>query len=354
MKVLSKVSLASVMALSLIIPFAHGMTLDDDEAFEASREIVELCREDLYSYWESFKGINGLEPAEYYEEKDADLAYCIASHMNEIFQSSAVGHTGHASLPSIYSSTMGVSFVEIPQDQHVEADVNLVVPLLYGDRNVPNGLFVQPDFVLSLFHPSGDNSLNGGLGVVYRFMAIGGFVGIHIYDAARYTFADEGDNRLHHRGSFGIDYQWGRNHLSLNYYLPFSGWVNIDDFYRERALEGVELRLESALLKRLSADVSVSYWNNDGDPFTYSDAHLKAALGFDFRVTCDLSVGLGGVYDVMDNSFEVVAGLSVKLGGKEEEGRRGACFEEDLTPDIWEAVAREKLIRLERSARKRK
>ena len=135
------------------------------------------------------------------------------------------------------------------------------------------------------FQPSG--------GLVMRFSVGSGFIGINAF------FETTSPLTLHNRLSAGIDYVDNNNKLSVNAYYPTaSGWIDIDDYYQERALGGFDLRYERAI------GIISLYLQGElflmGDDFTFfgvgnteEGAQAAVGLGFGININCGTKISLG-------------------------------------------------------------
>ena len=215
-------------------------------------------------------------------------------------------------------------------------ELDLVVPL-YGKRNTAGadqyGFFLQPGLV-SWEADNGDRRLDVNVGLVYRQrlrerIALGAAV-----------FYDHNiDSDLKRIGA-AADWVSPYTYVAVNYYEPISGWRSGERLgYEERALRGVDINIEQALLDSgWVLEASGGYWKGYDADKRKGEWQPAGSVGIRYYPLDYLSVYADYAYHHKDVDTErFVAGIEFSYPGK----YRGVSENEI---DLWRPVKREKRI----------
>ncbi|MCY4523628.1 MAG: inverse autotransporter beta domain-containing protein, partial [Halobacteriovoraceae bacterium] len=186
-------------------------------------------------------------------------------------------------------------------------------------------------------------------GLVYR-VAIGknGVVGIN-------AFYDYQTPTGHHQVGGGIDIYDGYNFLSLNYYHPLSGWINMNGYREERASGGFDIRYERLLGEVVSfyIDGELSFIGHDftvfNDPVANEASQAAVGLGFGINFDCDTKLTIGADVRKNDLYFDDInlndldLGLDLSLRHRMNHHVRKDCYGKR---DRTRAVERARKIKL--------
>ena len=223
------------------------------------------------------------------------------------------------------------------------AECDAVIPL--GNTNEDEAVFLQPGFILSIKNAGEPKKLLSiSSGLIHRFTVDEGVLGFNLfYDGQRGL--DSGFTYRHRLG-LGVDYQSNRDMFSLNYYYPLQEWTSFNEFYEERALEGVEFRFRRLFSERVEGGMDLSHWDSDigGDS-------TIARMGFDYKINCLASVGFEAERDFeTDEStglfqYTIILGENTRYQGKDCLQKQ---YESAQTGRLYAVVQREKQIRVER------
>ena len=195
------------------------------------------------------------------------------------------------------------------------------------------GLFVQPGLV-SWEADNGDRRLDVNVGLVYRHrlrerIALGAAV-----------FYDHNiDSDLKRIGA-SADMVSPYTYLAVNYYEPISGWRTGERLgYEERALRGVDINIEQALLDSgWVLEASGGYWKGYDADKRQGEWQLAGSVGIHFYPLDYLSVYADYAYHHKDVDTErFAAGVEFSYPGK----YRGVSENEI---DLWQPIKREKRI----------
>ena len=167
-------------------------------------------------------------------------------------------------------------------------EFDAVIPI---ETQKDKSLFIQPGFILSIRNIKGqdnhetlDKFLIASSGIVYRFVYQDGVLGLNLFYDHLWGLKN---NLEHKRLSLGADYQSGRHELSFNYYQPLSDWIDIHDFYQERAIASADLTWTYLLSDRLEGSIGLSF--ND---YKIKKDQIDLILGLDYKLDCDKSLSL--------------------------------------------------------------
>ena len=224
-------------------------------------------------------------------------------------------------------------------------DFDAIVPL-WRNTNDSQVLFLQPGFILSI-HSQSRSSVDGSVGIVYRFAFSHGILGVNVfYDRSHVFRSDENRAFDLERGSVGLDYQNGQTYISTNLYFPLTGWVNVNEYYKERALGGLDLRFKRLLTEKIVLHLGLSYWD-----YNESEDSLNSSIGLEYKINCRTSLLTNIEYDFPRDEWQGLLKLQFKFGGKKQNPRTCLKRQFNQDPNIWAAVEREKRIRYERARR---
>ena len=279
------------------------------------------------------------EEARAYSKRSASLAHCLVSQADQI----GGGDQSSSSWLKDIDASLNFSLVDGSYEASVEFDA---VTAIWSNRDDSKVLFFQPGFIISIRSGS-RSSIDSGIGIVYRFTFSRGVLGFNIfYDRSDVLNDGEGNSFSHQRGSVGLDYQNGKNYISANYYFPITGWVNVNEFYREHALQGFDLHFKRLLTAKVSLYLKLSYWD-----YQQSRDSTRALLGVEYTLNCNSSIRADLEYDSGRNNITAWLRYVVYWGGKSQNPE--TCLKERIEQDrnIWRSVERERKIFYERARR---
>ena len=215
-------------------------------------------------------------------------------------------------------------------------ELDLVVPL-YGKRNAAGvdqyGFFLQPGLV-SWEADNGDRRLDMNVGLVYRQR-------IHerIALGAAVFYDHNIDSDLKRIGA-AADWVSPYTYVAVNYYEPIGGWRTGERLgYEERALRGVDINIEQALLDSgWVLEASGGYWKGYDADKRQGEWQPAGSVGIRYYPLDYLSVYADYAYHHKDvDTDRFAAGIEFSYPGK----HRGVSENEI---DLWRPVKREKRI----------
>ncbi len=227
-----------------------------------------------------------------------------------------------------------------------EAEFDAVLPLTEaGDSSA---IFFQPGFILSIKDSEDPkNSIHASLGLVYRFTFHGGVLGLNIfYDRQRGL---KSGSIYQQRLGLGYDYQNDRNTFSFNYYYPLEGWKSLNEFYEERALQGMDFRFGRLFSEKIELEGSISYWDSE-----INKDRTIASLGLNYKINCVHSLGLEAERDFETDETSVFLRHKISWGDYYRNQGKNCLqeqYENQLRENLYQPVQREKQIRVERRRR---
>ncbi len=293
---------------------------------EVRRHIMELCREEYLTQ----------DSAVSFEEKTEDMLDCLSLRTQQWLRPLHQQEESFVKRLKIYFQAVGSQY-----SGAVEFDT--VVPIAGTAGH--SSLFLQPGFILSI-KDAGDpkNIFSGSFGAVYRFVFYRGVLGFNVfYDRQRGLSSG---SAYQHRLGFGSDYQSGRNMFSLNHYQPLQGWKDFNEFYEERARQGIDFSWRRLFSKRLSGHGRVSYWDADKGQEEFS-----SSVGLDYKLTCASSLGLEAERDFDSNETHTRLTYNILLGAPAHQHGKDCLreqYESETKGLLYRPVQREKKIRVER------
>ncbi len=210
-----------------------------------------------------------------------------------------------------------------------------------------SALFLQPGAVLSQ-GPDGRALHGASLGIVFRFEAGGGIVGLNAFHDLN-RISGSGRDRTHRQASLGADYQIGRSRIGANYYIPLTGrrgWESGQARLTEYAVGGPELRYRLALDDRWTLsgrafrETGRGGWRGEGSG---AGNGWRLAVGASYRLGC-ARLGLDIERDTRRGETAARLGLTFRLGAA-----AGRCAGEGK-PDLLALVEREKIVAVRQAA----
>ena len=276
---------------------------------------------------------------ENYAKQTANLASCLVT------KSRAYKNKQNLDFNTRYDVNLAV----IDDNYDVVGEFDAAIPI-WKNASKSKSLFFQPGFIL-LLHSNDRSSLDVNAGAVYRFTVSKGIIGLNIfYDYSRvFDDGNNSNNFSHKRGSVGIDYQTGRNYLSANYYFPITGWVNIDEYYKEQALGGFDIHFERLITKKISVFLGLSDWDYRGGGAN----HFKQTLGLEYKLSCKTSLRTDFEYDSEENDLTSWLRVQLELGKENKDPKK--CLQEEFdngSVDMYRIAEREKRVLYEGVRRK--
>ena len=215
-------------------------------------------------------------------------------------------------------------------------ELDLVVPL-YGMRDATGvdqyGFFLQPGLV-SWEADNGDRRLDVNVGLVYRQQ-----IRERIAVGASVFYDHNIDSDLKRIGA-AADWVSPYTYVAVNYYEPISGWRTGERLgYEERALRGVDVNLEQALLDSgWVLEASGGYWKGYDADKRQGEWQPSGSVGIRYYPLDYLSVYADYAYHHEDvDTDRFAAGVEFSYPGK----YRGVSENEI---DLWRPVKREKRI----------
>ena len=194
-----------------------------------------------------------------------------------------------------------------------DIEFDAVIPL-ESEPTQDSALFGEVGFILSIRDKNNpeslsaeDNFFQAGAGLVYRFVASNGVLGFNLFYDRSWGLEDR--SIQHDRLTTGVDYQSGRDILSFNYYYPLSDWVDIHDYYEERAVGGVDLNWRKLVTEKWESSTGISSedYKRDKNQFIFS-------AGMDYKVDCWQSVGFGAERNLNTSKTKAFVSYNVTLG----------------------------------------
>ena len=264
------------------------------------------------------------------EQKTADMLGCLVSRME---------HSANKKEENfLLSPEFKISVVATDKNYRGHLEFDAIVPLSWEPEKA---VFSQPGFVLLITETQA--VIDANLGLVYRFTYHKGVLGLNIfYDRKQFL---KQNPRYHDRLGLGVDYQSGKNMFSGNYYYPLRGWINIDEFYEERALGGFEFLFKKIVDKRLELGLGISKW----DYKTGSDRAVASVFA-DYKVDCQSSLGFNMAKDLETDDIKAALNYKIKLYLPEHLKGKD-CLQKQYRAEkrelLYRRVQREKAIRLE-------
>ena len=168
-------------------------------------------------------------------------------------------------------------------------EFDAVIPI---DTQEDKSLFIQPGFILSIRNIKGQNNHEtldkffiASAGIVYRFVYQDGVLGLNLFYDHLWGLKNDSE---HKRLSIGADYQSGRHELSFNYYQPLSDWIDIHDFYQERAIASADLTWTYLLNNQLEGSIGFTITD-----YKTKEDQINLVLGMSYKIDCDQSLDLG-------------------------------------------------------------
>ena len=195
------------------------------------------------------------------------------------------------------------------------------------------GLFVQPGLV-SWEADNGDRRLDVNVGLVYRHrlrerIALGAAV-----------FYDHNIDSDLKRIAAAADWVSPYTYVAVNYYEPISGWRSGERLgYEERALRGVDINIEQALLDSgWVLEASGGYWKGYDADKRQGEWQPSGSIGIRYYPLDYLSVYADYAYHHKDVDTErFAAGVEFSYPGKYRDVSENKI-------DLWRPVKREKRI----------
>ena len=242
-----------------------------------------------------------------------------------------------------------------PLGQGLAGELDAVIPLAYRGRAqsdtdaraLPGSALFLQQGMTRWTDEHGLRRNDVRLGGAWRFAA-----GANVYGAT--ALVQENLERGHQRFVLGTDYagRWG--HVSLQHYVPTSGWRPGRSGYEERAVGGTELSARFDLTTTVSLDTALGRWERDDAGRSTVDGRL----GFGWRphpyLTLDARTGLGSGADgeSLGISLDVPFGGGPRNRTKWEGLGAFAMARNATAADLWRPVQSEGRIRtIEREAR---
>ena len=224
-------------------------------------------------------------------------------------------------------------------------EFDAVIPI--SKKSQDKALFIQPGFILSLRNQKGqnnhqteDNFFIGSVGAVYRFVYQDGLLGFNLFYDRKWGLKNQAD---HERGSLGADYQSGQHQFSFNYYHPLTDWMDIYDFYEERAVASTDLSWTYLFNNRLEGLMGLTL----SDYKTKKD-QVDLTLGMSYKLDCDKSLALELERNLSTNNTKVA--LKYKIIGLSEGYKGSDCLylPYDTHGLLYQPVKRNKNFKLEK------
>ena len=331
------------------------------EIENVQREVMEPCR----NQYINMEGISS-------EERINGIMDCLISHSNNRLNGSA-SHSNSASkkesrrrrmktLPPRFglqppkresighSSSLQILIHANDDGYSGQIEFDAVIPL--EEPTQTSALFGQLGFILSVRDKkneevlgSENNSFSASTGLVYRFVVQDGILGFNLfYDR---SWALHARSLWHERLSTGVDYQSGKSVLSFNYYYPLSDWIDINDYYEERAVEGADFSWKQLLTERWEGFISISAWN-----YKREEDRIILSVGMDYQIDCGESLGLALVRDLSAHKTKVSSQYKIALGGHNKGKNCHYRPYESGQGLLYRPVQRNKNIRLERDRKR--
>ena len=207
-------------------------------------------------------------------------------------------------------------------------EYDVVIPFSLGDDH---SVLFQTGLDIFVYVPNYFNETTSSMdmavrytgGLMIRFSVGNGAIGVN-------AFYDSQAPSVHHRVSGGLDYIDDNNKVSLNYYHPLSGWVDINDFRRERAMGGFDIRYERTIgIVSLYLQGELFFTGHDYtlfvDPEKAGGTQAALGLGLGVNFNCRTRVSMGIDARKKDISLSNVnlenIDLGLKLGLRQFVGR---------------------------------
>ncbi len=241
-----------------------------------------------------------------------------------------------------------------PLGQGLAGELDAVIPLAYRGRAqsgtdepaLPGSALFLQQGMTRWTDEHGLRRNDVRLGGAWRFAA-----DANVYGAT--ALVQENLERGHQRIALGTDYagRWG--HVTLQHYVPTTGWRPGRSGYEERAVGGTELGVRLDLTTTVSLDTALGRWERDDAGRSTVDGRL--ALGWKPHpyLALDARTGLGSGAD----GESLGLSLDVPFGGPRKrtkwEGLGAFAMARTATADdVWRPVQSEGRLRtIEREAR---
>ena len=215
-------------------------------------------------------------------------------------------------------------------------ELDLVVPL-YGNRNATgidqSGWFLQPGLV-SWEADNGDRRLDVNIGLAHRRL-----IRDRIAIGAAVFYDHNIDSDLKRIGG-GLDLVSPSTYVAVNYYHPLNSWRTGERLgFEERALRGVDVNLEQALLDTgWVVEASGGFWKGYDVDNREGEWHPAGSVGVRYYPLHYLSVYADYAYQHEDvDTDRFAAGIEFSYPGRSRNLQQNEV-------DLWRPVKREKQI----------